>query len=90
MYLKSRDWVSYQEIGFDIKRLIHAFKRLGNLLECHQYCESLAQLKNEKSIPIPESQNKSNPDAEGGGLDLFWLEGRGMDLFNLIFSNFLD
>ena len=25
----------------------------------------------EKSIPISESQNKSNPDAEGGGLDLF-------------------
>ena len=25
----------------------------------------------EKSILIPESQNKSNPDAEGGGLDLF-------------------
>jgi len=42
----------------------------------------------EKSIPIPKSQNKSNPDAEGGGLDLFWLEGRGMDLFNLIFLIF--
>ena len=35
LYLKSRDWFWYQEIGFDIKRLIHAFKRLGNLLECH-------------------------------------------------------
>ena len=25
----------------------------------------------ETSIPIPKSQNESNPDAVGGGLDLF-------------------
>ena len=40
-------------------------------MEEHGEIQRIRKWEIEKSIPIPESQNKSNPDAKGEGLDLF-------------------
>ena len=41
--------------------------------------QKIRKMRLKRSIPLPSSQNKSNPPPSASGLDLFWLSGIGMD-----------